>query len=70
MPNDRAPVSLLHQHHTVLILPLALDQQNQLYQGVVIAPDGRTVGQYHDWQALVALLEQWLSARSTTSSIP
>jgi len=50
LPNDTAPTQLLHQHHTVLILRLTLDQQEQLYRGTVIDPDEQVVGQFRNWQ--------------------
>lgn len=69
MPEDTPPVPLLHQRHTVLILRLTLDQQEQLYRGVVIEVDEQVVGQFHNWQELVALLEQWLTTRPTDLSV-
>jgi len=69
LSDNTASGPLLHQRHTVLILRLTLDQQHQLYRGTVIDPDEQVVGQFRNWQELVALLEQWLSARPTTSSV-
>jgi hypothetical protein len=69
LSDDTASGPLLHQRHTVLILRLTLDQQHQLYQGVVLGLDGQVMGRFRNWQELVALLEQWLSARSTSPSV-
>jgi len=64
LTEDTPSGPLLHLHHTVLILRLTVDQRDQLYQGVVIGPNGQTVGQFRTLLELFSLLEQWLTTKS------